>query len=144
MPKEALFNFIPLHKKKKLCFDTYVKITKTGQLMIPSYTLLTLLGSNEKQFFMKFYYDLEKQALGFSFPEKIQQGDDSVRIVKPHTTKQGYAFAQVSVKTFTKSLKQAELPTDRLLINKYKSGYLGEEIRYVVVPKFRKADRLNK
>ncbi len=143
MPREAEFNFVPLNRKKKLEIEKYVNIGKNGTMIIPKHTLNALLGSETKQFFIKLYYDIEKRALGFSFPNKTYPGDDSIRVVKPFQSKQGSIYATVGIRPFVRSLDVAAFPAKRLKINKYKNGYLGVEIYYVIVPKHKNQKKEN-
>lgn len=135
MPREKELNFTPLKKKKKVEKDAYARVTKLGQLVLPQQTLLRIIGTDVNQFFVRLYCDEEKRALGFNFPNKLEQGDTSFKVVKPYKSKNGSAFATIGVKSFVNSIDKPKLPTGKLTIKIHKGSYIVPKIYYIVIPK---------
>jgi len=139
--EKETFNFFPLRKKKKIPTELYVKISTPGVLILPSHTLIQLVGSDTQTFWIHLFVDQEKRAVGFFISREFKGKEPSIRLVKPQQIKFGNPFAAISIKTFTNSLEDLYLPTPKLVLKKYKDGLLGPELYYVRVPKGKKIDK---
>jgi hypothetical protein len=138
------FNFSPLRRFKKQNEEIYLKINKNGYIYFSKKALSNFGLSNEgDKTFIKIYYDKENRAMGFRFNNNMKLGekDPSVRLLVVHKNKAGVVFATISIKELIDYIGDTELPTDRLLIQKYKGSYLTEELYYVIINKKRKCQK---
>lgn len=139
MPRERLFYFVPLEKHKRLLSKDeqtpYARLDKHGTFKINT-KCMNDLGFETKQYFFKFFYDLDKRALGFRVvDESVKLADNNeFRLIRPYSFKGGGSYYQVQVKAFISALSNPDL-SQRLPIGEYEDNdVINAKVYYVIIP----------